>query len=260
METKPVHERLRQARLARHQNLDDLAERIGIRTSWLQAIEAGQYDTLPHGIYGRAAIRTYADALGFDGPAILSQCEAMLPALEDPIAGLARVRGITRPSELLAFQLAQLRPARALMSAGAVIVEYPSWRLLAAAAIDSVIVLGLLLSLVAATITVFGTPVLSMNAGPAFALVGMLLATSYFGFFGGIGGQTVGAHLAGVRAAAPSRTPIDLGGVLARAFGAAARDVVVVEQFAMWIRAATAGDRSSESRRDTQQAEQPARS
>src|SRR5689334_119816 len=164
MEMQPVHERLRQARLARRLDLNVLAERIGVRAPLLQAIEAGRYDALPHGLYGRAAIRAFADALDFDADAILSQCIEQLTPPEDPIAGLARIRGV-RPqvavdSSVFAWPsfttLTGVRPQwlswagvrpqvdRALAQlreAG----QAPNWRSLAATAIDGAISLILLM-------------------------------------------------------------------------------------------------------------------
>lgn len=252
---QPVHERLRQARLARREDLASVAERIGVRLALLLAIEAGQYEALPHGLYGRAAIRSFAEDLGFDGQAILAQCERLLAPFEDPIAGLARVRGIRPAADSTPRQLSRLLEVRT-----AALTSGPLGRMLAAAAIDSAIVTGLLLALVAATITLFGTPVLSAEAGPAFGVVGIVLATCYFAVFGGIGGQTVGARLVHVEAAERSETPVDLAGIAVRAFRAAARDIIAVEQLAGVVRAFSASCRSSASRRDRQRAEQPARS
>jgi hypothetical protein len=257
MQMLPVHERLRQARLVRRDEIDALAERIGIRAAVLTAIEAGEYDKLPSGLYGRAAIRAYADALGFDSQAILDQCGALLTPLEDPIAGLARVRGMRAHNER-SPHIAQLMKISALLVENTTSI-YPNWRFLAASAIDSAIVFGLLLMLVATTISVYGTPVLSTAAAPAFAIVGVLLATTYFAFFGGIGGQTAGARLARVGVRAPSHTPLNLSRVMSRAVSSAARDVAVVEQMAAWVRGISASDRSSTNRRDRQRAEQPAR-
>jgi transcriptional regulator with XRE-family HTH domain len=274
MEMQPVHERLRQARLAKRLDLHVLAERIGVRAQLLEAIETGQYDALPHGLYGRVAIRAFADALDFDADAILRQVGDQLIPVEDPIAGLARIRGV-RPqvavdSAVFAWpSFAGVRPQwlswagvrphvdRLVAHLGDV-GQAPYWRGLAATAIDGGISLILLMILVAVTVTLFGRPVLSAAAGPAFGVVGLLLAATYFGVFGGIGGQTPGARVAGVKAVAPAGAPIDLAGVVTRTIRAATRDAVVVEQSAAWIRGISAGYRSSGNRRDRPQAEQPA--
>src|SRR3954451_18594510 len=94
METRTVPERLRHARLARHEPLEALAKRIGVRESILQSIETGQFEALPRGIYARAAIRAFAAAVGLDPVATMANCEEQLTPADDPIAGLARIRGL----------------------------------------------------------------------------------------------------------------------------------------------------------------------
>jgi len=263
MQTGTVHERLRQARLSKGENLAAIAERTGVRESLLIAIESGRYDTLPRGIYGRAAIRAYAEALGFDGQAMVSQCEELLTPLEDPISGLARVHGfeasrLKAEAAKLTGRAASLIERSWLTPAGRPARPLPNWRCVAAAAIDSAIVLAMLLVLVVVTITIFGMPVMTGAAGPAFGVVAMLLAMSYFAVFGGIGGETAGSRLAGLKAPPAPGTRVDLRGVAVRAFNCAVRDALVIEQLAAWIRGVSADYRSSANRRDRQRAEQPA--
>ena len=64
--------------------------------SALDAIERGSFDSLPSGLYGRHAVRAYASAVGIDPGRALEEVAALLPQPEDPLDGLARVRGLPR--------------------------------------------------------------------------------------------------------------------------------------------------------------------
>ena len=88
-----VYERLRQSRISRGDNLPSIAQRSGVRESLLLAIEEGRFSDLPRGIYGRSAIRSFANALGLDATQVLAECEQFLVPTDDPIEALARLRG-----------------------------------------------------------------------------------------------------------------------------------------------------------------------
>src|SRR5436305_2996917 len=94
-----VHERLRHARAASGLDLTTLAQRSGVRLDHLRAIEDGRFGDLPPGIYARAALRSFAAASGLDPHEVLADCEALLPAIEDPIAALGRRRGVRHDRE-----------------------------------------------------------------------------------------------------------------------------------------------------------------
>src|SRR4051794_20125269 len=89
-----VNERLRRARTSRGEQLAELAAGIGVRESVLRGIEDGRFDQLPPGIYARAAIRSYSSAVGLDPVEILDACAPSLPAIEEPISAMGRLRGI----------------------------------------------------------------------------------------------------------------------------------------------------------------------
>src|SRR5438067_1406294 len=93
-----VHERFRAARLRQARTLAAIALQIGAREDWLRAIEDGRFGDLPSGLYGRATLRGYAKALGLNGDEMLADCASLLPALDVPIAGLARLKGL-RPRD-----------------------------------------------------------------------------------------------------------------------------------------------------------------
>lgn len=54
-------------------SLDDIAQRSKIPLHLLQAIEAGDFGSIPSGIYGRAYFRTYAKELGLDPDEVLRE-------------------------------------------------------------------------------------------------------------------------------------------------------------------------------------------
>ena len=259
MATDPLHERLRQARLSRGERLDALARRTGIRPSWLQAIEAARYEDLPRGIYARSAVKAYAEALGFDVAAALAELGSLLPTMEDPIDGMARVRGIRRPSPQPAPPQPPERQQRFAQKAAVAPrkpvekpVPMPSWRPAAAAAIDAAIVLGMLTALIVVTVATFRIPLHAFGPGAAlaFGTVGMLMAISYFVLFGGIAGETAGTQLVGLRV---QRTGprVDLPAAGARAFRSAVRDTQVIEDLAAWAVSLTGAGRSSTNPHDT---------
>lgn len=64
---------LKTARETRQLYLEDIADEILIRGSLLNAIEAGELESLPEPVYVRGLIRRYADALGLDGETLASQ-------------------------------------------------------------------------------------------------------------------------------------------------------------------------------------------
>ena len=94
-----THERLRQARELRGWGIDELARRSGTRAHLLLAIERGSYDQLPSGLYGRAAIRSYAAAVGLNPDAVIAEVQPLLPVYEDPLDGLARRYGHARKQD-----------------------------------------------------------------------------------------------------------------------------------------------------------------
>jgi cytoskeleton protein RodZ len=62
-----ISETLRQARLRSGFDLDRLAAKTKINPRYLEAIETGNFDKLPSGIFARMFIKQYADAVGLDG-------------------------------------------------------------------------------------------------------------------------------------------------------------------------------------------------
>src|SRR4029453_6224029 len=215
-----VYERLRQSRISRGEDLASIAQRSGVRESLLQAIEEGRFADLPRGIYGRSAIRSFANALGLEATQVLAECEPLLVPTDDPIDALARLRGC-RPTVKPAPPEAPAATTPAPWNESSAI-----WKPLAAAAIDGFIIMGLLLFLVPATMTFCAAPLSAFRgAAAAFGVMGTLLAAGYFLWFAGIACSTVGERAIGISAVPATPASHDLNSVLARTLRAVLRDV-----------------------------------
>ena len=221
MTPEMVSERLRAARVGHEADLDVFARLIGIRADHVRAIEEGSFSELPAGIYGRSAVKAYAAACGLDAAEILGDAEPFMVSLDDPIVGLARLKGLRRPPPVPAaaerVEISALRDADAAPM---------TWRPLAAALIDAMIVTALLVLVVLAAVTALLVPVSTLGrSSPAFAVMGMFLAAGYFLCFGGVGGATVGERLMHVIAPPRHRDTVTLRAVGERALQSASEDV-----------------------------------
>jgi len=181
MDGGALHERLRRARAAGGEDVNALSRRTGIRVHHLRAIEDGRFGELPPGIYARATVRSFAEAVGLDAAAALAECADQLPQANDPIEALQRKAGMPpAPATPPPARLEDACPAG-------------SWRLCSAAAIDAVFVGTLLLAVIALTAAVGRVPPNAL--GPAalpLAVVGVTLASVYFVWFGGLCRLTLG--------------------------------------------------------------------
>jgi hypothetical protein len=184
-----LHQRLRQARERRGLSLTTIARERGVREENLQLIERDAFEQLPTGLYGRNAVRAYALAVGMAPDAALTEVADRLREPEDPIDGLARVRGIERSRGRRAIEVAPsvLRPLQFRMS----------WGAPAAAVVDSLILIAIdaaVVMLTAAVARVRPADVLQL-AAPALLVVFALIAVVYFVLLGGIRRATFGAQL-----------------------------------------------------------------
>jgi len=215
------YERLLGARMARGEQLETLAERTGVRLPQLVAIEEGRFADLPQGIYARAAIRSYAIAYGLDPDGILAECKALLPQAADPIQTIARMRGVRQAAEPAVEAPAD--PAA------------PSWRPFAAAAIDALIVGGMLVTVTAcaALFARVSLTALVPSAVP-LAFVGGVLAIWYFVWFGGLLGSTLGGWALGSGRPAPEPAPLRLRAIAVRALYAATEDARAIAVLGRW--------------------------
>ena len=214
-----VHERLKRQRIARKEELATIALRIGVKESLLAAIEDGRFADLPHGLYGRAAIRSFSAALALDPNEVLADCAALLPPIDDPIDAMARLRGLRTSKPAMAPPDGRDAPA-------AVSAEPATWRPIAASAIDAAIIMTLLLTLAAMTMIFCGASMSAFGASSAlaFGLMGLVLAGGYFVCFGGIAPATIGERLVQWPPPIDDGGSRDLAGVVARALRCALRD------------------------------------
>ncbi len=78
-----VGERLREARERQKVSLHAIAEKTNISVRFLDAIEKGQFDKLPGGIFTRGFIRSYASQVGLDPDAAVEQFLSDEPTQRD---------------------------------------------------------------------------------------------------------------------------------------------------------------------------------
>jgi cytoskeleton protein RodZ len=92
---REVGAQLRQARLARGEQLEDVAEHLRIRPSYLLGLEEGDLSVIPGRAYALGFLRSYARYLGFDGEDLIVQIRSSVGDL----TGKARLRERTPLSE-----------------------------------------------------------------------------------------------------------------------------------------------------------------
>jgi cytoskeletal protein RodZ len=81
-----IGETLRQERLRRNLELDQISRETKISRRMLEAIEAGQFDRLPGGVFTKSFVRQYARILGLDEEEMVAElCLALAPEPEMPI-------------------------------------------------------------------------------------------------------------------------------------------------------------------------------
>lgn len=189
----PIIAELRQQREARGLDILDLSRRTGVRVTFLEWIDRGDVGALPAGLYGRAAIRAYAAGVGIDPDAALGALAPHLRALEDPIDGLARVRGISRPVPARSSATIQAGESDHIQTAPVT----PIWPPLAASLCDGLLLAVIDLTLLALTAVACGTTmeVTLLRAGPALILLWALIGCAYYLLLGGIRDGTVGQRL-----------------------------------------------------------------
>jgi transcriptional regulator with XRE-family HTH domain len=260
-----VPETLQRARVAHGEELAALAKRIGVRQEHLCSIEEGRFADLPPGIYGRAAVKSFATAYGFDGAEVLAACESLLPSLDEPISALARLRGL-RPSRAEALppmpavapahislrdRVRRRQPSRTVLPADSGSNVCPSWRVLAAAAVDACVIVTLLMIVVASALTALTATISALDrSAPAFGVMGVLLGFAYFGWFGGLGGTTPGERLFRGEPRPADVSLLTLQAIALRAMESATLDVRFIHQVGAWIGRFTATEKAHVNRED----------
>lgn len=74
--TMHIGEKLRLRREGRQLSLGDLAESTKIQRRYLQAIESGEWDETPGGVFLKGYLRTFAEAVGFDPEKAVAEFQA----------------------------------------------------------------------------------------------------------------------------------------------------------------------------------------
>ncbi|WP_461215250.1 helix-turn-helix domain-containing protein [Lacticaseibacillus sp. GG6-2] len=74
-----IGQKLRTARIEKGYTLDDLQQITKIQKRYLIAIEEGNFDALPGDFYVRAFIKQFADTVGLDSDALLTQFQQDIP-------------------------------------------------------------------------------------------------------------------------------------------------------------------------------------
>jgi len=82
LDSETVSEQLRSARQAKKLKLSLIAKKLNINEKYLIALEKGEYDQLPHGVYGKNFLREYALFLGLDYKKLAADFETEINILE----------------------------------------------------------------------------------------------------------------------------------------------------------------------------------
>lgn len=218
------YEQLRCARPQRGEDLATLSARTGLRVHHIRAIEDGRLSDLPSGIYGRAAIRSFAAAYALDPDAVLADCRALLPQIEDPIDALARMRGIVPTAAPIA--------ERSQRTTAFVEVRF---RPFAAATVDGAVTAALFVatSAAAALLARVSIGALSSSAVSLF-LVALILDAAYYVWLGGLAGRTFGEYAVGPAPLARDPRPLTLRAIALRTLAAATADARAIYGFGVW--------------------------
>jgi cytoskeleton protein RodZ len=78
---REVGAQLRQARIARGEELEQVAGNLRIRPSYLQGLEQGDLSVMPGRTYALGFLRSYARYLGFDGDDLIAQIRSSVAGL-----------------------------------------------------------------------------------------------------------------------------------------------------------------------------------
>jgi transcriptional regulator with XRE-family HTH domain len=224
-----IHDRLSGARERKGWTQEALARRIGVREPVLALIEQGAFGELPTGLYGRYAVRAYASAVGLDPVEVLEAVAPLLRTAEDPLDGLARVRGFgRRPRSARDEEVRRCIPQPAPCRAPTI-----DWRPMVASAIDGMLLftIGLImvqLTAIAAGVTAGEALVI---AGPVLFGVFTLIFVLYFLALGGLGHATIGAYVVHADPLDEPHGPIDAREAVRRATNCALRESSIIVEW-----------------------------
>ena len=82
LDSELVSEQLRSSRQTKKLKLAQIAKKLNINEKYLAALEKGEYDKLPHGVYGKNFLREYALFLGLDYKKLAADYETEINIIE----------------------------------------------------------------------------------------------------------------------------------------------------------------------------------
>ncbi|MBI2459701.1 MAG: helix-turn-helix domain-containing protein [Parcubacteria group bacterium] len=82
LDSQTVAEQLRGARQAKKLKLPPIAKKLNISEEYLTALEKGEYERLPHGVYGKNFLREYALFLGLNYKKLSNDYDAEINLIE----------------------------------------------------------------------------------------------------------------------------------------------------------------------------------
>jgi len=85
-----IGETLREARMRGRIDVSEIEAETKIRAKYLRALENEEWDLLPGPTFVKTFLRTYADALGLDGKALVEEYRKSAEPPSDPIEPIAR--------------------------------------------------------------------------------------------------------------------------------------------------------------------------
>lgn len=116
-----VGEMLRRTRLAKKQDLRDIASFLCIRYQFLEALEEGRYKELPGETYANGFVRSYASYLGLDAGEISERYKAEMSGVVGREPGLRSISEIENENAAPA-------PKVVLISAALLLIVFLVWR------------------------------------------------------------------------------------------------------------------------------------
>jgi len=102
-EADSVAEALRMARTKRGLKLIKIAEALGINEKYLSALEAGHFEELPAGVYGKNFLREYALYLGLEAAPLVEMFETSLSAQKERDKNSLFSKQVIKPREMIAL-------------------------------------------------------------------------------------------------------------------------------------------------------------
>ena len=195
---------LHRARVAKSMDLSRVSALTALSPSVVRKIDDGRYEELPGGLYARAYVRAFAEAVGVLPEQALRDVEALLPGAPDPLPTLREKSGpsaIERITQGFRHLLTLVpRPADGGHAAVTQDRHRPALRRGIASVLDALVLFGIGITTTALTAWLCGVTfvVLLEEAGVALAAMLIVPVALYFVLFQGIGGRTPGATACGL--------------------------------------------------------------